>query len=503
MGGERAPKMNSHGEFHWVIKSFWGIITRREGLKNAEFFRGPSDWKRSGVFMKEMIQKLIRLSIGKKLLLGFLSYGILTLLIAIFALSSLDQLNLINYSITHRDLPLMEIGDKIVENLLAQELYAGRAIILQSSEMTALFMRRNEEFRKLILQLKSLPQPESIPVESLTALHEEYTWLFQQGFKASETSASKAKGFELQAKEKQEALIQLIKKISWAAKQDQVENNQRISEIGSRAFWLTGGLSLVGLLLGILVTLIITRNLSEPIQQLKLSTREISEGRFDHLPTVKSEDELGDLSNAFQEMAVRLKKLEEMHLDANPLTRLPGGVAIEEVLKTKLAGEAPLAFCLFDLRNFKGFNDRYGYARGNEVILATAEIIQEVVREHGGEGDFIGHIGGDDIVLITDPSRHETICKAVIETFDRKIQTFYDPEDREKGFIEGATRSGQVVSFPIMTLSIAVVTNRQRQLISHIQVGEIAAEMKNFAKTFSKSTYVVDQRQDNSPEGTA
>lgn len=453
--------------------------------------------------MKETILKFIRLSIGKKLLLGFLSYGIITLLIALFALSSLDQLNMINSSIIQRDIPLMEICDKMVENLLAQELYAGRSIILQSAEVTSLFWKRNEEFKRLILQLKTLPQPESVPIESLTALHEEYSWFLKEGFKASESSATKAKEFERQAKEKQEALIQVVRKISWAAKQDQMEKNQKIAEIGNRAFRVTAGLSVVGILLGILVTLIITRNISGPIHQLKLSTREISEGRFDDLPMVQSGDELEDLSKAFKEMAGRLKKLEEMYLDANPLTRLPGGVAIEEVLKVKLAEEAPLAFCLFDLRHFKGFNDRYGYARGNEVILATAEIIREAVREHGGEGDFVGHIGGDDFVLITGPGRYESICKAVIEAFDRKIQAFYDLEDRQRGFIRGTTRTGQVVSFPIMILSIAVVTNQQRMLKSHIQVGEIAAEMKNYAKTFSKSTYVVDRRRDRPPEGTA
>lgn len=453
--------------------------------------------------MKGTILKLIRLSIGKKLLLGFLSYAVITLLIALFALSSLDQLNMINYSIIQRDIPLMEICDKMVENLLAQELYAGRSIILRSAEVTSLFWKRNEEFTRLIFQLKTLPQPESVPIDSLTALHEEYSWFLKEGFKALESSAPKAKGFEHQAKEKQEALIQLVRKISWAAKHDQMEKNQKIAEIGNRAFRVTAGLSVVGILLGILVTLIITRNISGPIHQLKLSTREISEGRFDDLPMVQSGDELEDLSKAFKEMAGRLKKLEEMYLDANPLTRLPGGVAIEEVLKVKLAEEAPLAFCLFDLRHFKGFNDRYGYARGNEVILATAEIIREAVREHEGEGDFIGHIGGDDFVLITGPGRHEIICNAVIEAFDRKIQAFYDLEDRQRGFIQGTTRTGQVVSFPIMTLSIAVVTNQQRKLKSHIQVGEIAAEMKNFAKTFSKSTYVVDRRRDRPPEGTA
>ncbi|NWF53502.1 MAG: diguanylate cyclase [Syntrophaceae bacterium] len=450
--------------------------------------------------MKETIQKLMRLSIGKKLLLGFLSYGVITFLIALFALSSLDQVNKINHNITQRDIPLMEICEKMAENLLAQELYTGRSIILQSPEVTSLFWKRNEEFKNLILQLKNLPQPERLPVESLTALHEEYSWFLQEGFKASPSSIPKAKQLEVQAKEKQEALLQLVKKISWSAKRDQMEKNQKIAEIGHWAFRVTAGLSVVGILLGILVTMIITRNISGPIHQLKLSTREISEGRFDDLPTVQSGDELGDLSKAFKEMAGRLKKLEEMYLDANPLTRLPGGVAIEEVLKARLAEDAPLAFCLFDLRHFKGFNDRYGYARGNEVILATAEIIREAVREHGGEGDFIGHIGGDDFVLITRPGRHERIGKAVIEAFDRKIQTFYDPEDRQKGYIQGTTRKGQVVSFPIMTLSIAVVTNQQRKLKSHIQVGEIAAEMKNFAKTFSQSVCVVDKRRDNAPQ---
>jgi diguanylate cyclase (GGDEF)-like protein len=249
------------------------------------------------------------------------------------------------------------------------------------------------------------------------------------------------------------------------------------------------------------MALIMTRNIAGPISQLKLSTQEISEGNFDHLPQVQSRDELGDLAKSFQEMAIRLKQLEEMYLDANPLTRLPGGVAIEQVLKTKLAEKAPLAFCLADLRNFKAFNDRYGYARGNEVILATTEMIRQAVKDHGKEGDFIGHIGGDDFVLVTSPAEYEKICSAIVETFDRQILKFYDPEDQQRGHIQGKTRRGEPVSFPIMTIAIAVVTNQQRELKSHIQIGEIAAEMKNFAKKFSKSIFVVDKRRDRPPEG--
>ena len=192
---------------------------------------------------------------------------------------------------------------------------------------------------------------------------------------------------------KHEQILQLARKISAAAREEQVEKRRRISEIGSRAFRVTAWLSALGILLGVL-TLVTARNIAGSITQLKLSTREISEGKFDDLPRVRSSDELGDLSQSFQEMALRLKQLEATYLDANPLTRLPGGVAIEQKLKTLLAEEAPLAFCLADLRNFKAFNDRYGYARGNEVILGTAEIIRSAVKEHGREGDFIGHVGG-------------------------------------------------------------------------------------------------------------
>ncbi len=444
---------------------------------------------------------MIRLSIGKKLLLGFLSYGVLTVLIALFTLSSLEQLTDINAGITQRDIPLTEIADRMVETLLAQEFYASRAKILKSADVLPLFWKRSEEFKQRIEQMGALPQREGIPLEELTALHEEYTRLSKKVLRNQGKSSSPTEKDDQQMKRKHEEILQLVKKISLTARQDQIKKTRMISEVGNRAFRVTAGLCTAGILLGVLLALIMTRNIAGPISQLKLSTKEISEGKFDHLPEVRSGDELGDLSKSFQEMAIRLKQLEEMYLDANPLTRLPGGVAIEQVLKTKLAEEAPLAFCLADLRNFKAFNDRYGYARGNEVILATTEILRQAVKDHGKEGDFIGHIGGDDFVLVTSPPEYERICRVIVETFDRQILKFYDPEDQKRGYIQGKTRRGEPVSFPIMTIAIAVVTNQHRELKSHIQIGEIAAEMKNFAKKFSQSIYVVDKRQDRPPEG--
>jgi diguanylate cyclase (GGDEF)-like protein len=195
-------------------------------------------------------------------------------------------------------------------------------------------------------------------------------------------------------------------------------------------------------------------------------------------------------------MAQRLKNLEKLHLDANPLTRLPGNTAIDNVLNQKLKGKIPLAFCQLDLSHFKAFNDRYGYARGNEVLRALARIITEAIQVHGKEDSFVGHIGGDDFVLITSPERYQKLCVAIIDSFDKMVLDFYDPEDRKAGYIPGETRQGQKASFPIMTLAIAVVTNLECEMENHVQVGEIAAEMKRYAKSFSRSTFAVNRRMD-------
>jgi GGDEF domain-containing protein len=167
----------------------------------------------------------------------------------------------------------------------------------------------------------------------------------------------------------------------------------------------------------------------------------------------------------------------------------------------RIAAKASIAFCLMDIDNFKAFNDHYGYARGNDVIQATASMISEAVAKYGTEEDFIGHIGGDDYVLITTPDLYPRICQAVIDTFDKTIPGFYDEEDRQRGHIVGENRQGQEVKFPLASLSIAVATNVKRKFKNHFEYGEVAAEMKEHAKTISGSTFMVDQRRDDKSKG--
>ncbi|MEE9524076.1 MAG: HAMP domain-containing protein [Thermodesulfovibrionales bacterium] len=449
--------------------------------------------------MKGIKSTYLRLNIARKLLLGYLSLAVLIIVISVFALSSLERINKINRSVLKTYVPLIDVTDKMIDSLLAQELYAHRYAILRSPDMLGLFWQRSEEFNEIVKGISTLPDTKDVPVEALSSLHEEYNSTFSEAIKSlKKKSTVFSNEHEAAIKKKQKEMIGMINKISEDARDHQKRSAQLTSSIGSTAFRVTAILCVVGIVLGIAAATAITRNISGSINQLKLATEKISEGRFDDTPEVNNEDELGELSNSFKKMAGRLKRLEEMYLDASPLTRLPGGVAIENVLKKRIERGAPLAFCLVDMDNFKAYSDYYGYARGSSLIVEVSRIVEHGVRENGSEDDFIGHIGGDDFVIITTPQRFPAICGYIIEEFDRKVPEFYAEVDRERGYIVSKSRQGEVMKFPITSLSIAVVTNQNHNQLNHILVGEIAAELKEHAKSIPGSLYVVDQRREES-----
>jgi diguanylate cyclase (GGDEF)-like protein len=160
----------------------------------------------------------------------------------------------------------------------------------------------------------------------------------------------------------------------------------------------------------------------------------------------------------------------------------------------RIEGQEAFAFCLMDIDNFKAYNDRYGYAKGNQLIKFTADTIQRVVLEYGNEDDFIGHIGGDDFVLVTSPERYAKICNKVIADFDNQISAFYNLEDNDRGYVVGENRQGEGTVFPLASISIAVVTDHENRLDNYIKVGEITAELKEYAKLQEGSVCVFDKR---------
>ena len=182
-------------------------------------------------------------------------------------------------------------------------------------------------------------------------------------------------------------------------------------------------------------------------------------------------------------------------LDANPLTRLPGNVSIQKEIESRLASKDPLAVCYGDLDRFKAFNDHYGFARGDQAITQTATMLLEAVRAHGNPKDFIGHIGGDDFVVVTTPDRVDAICQQIVEQFDRTIPSLYDEADRARGYLLHTDRKGQSQRISFLSISIAVVSNAERPLNHFGEIAAIGAELKAYAKRFDKSLYVKERRK--------
>ena len=192
----------------------------------------------------------------------------------------------------------------------------------------------------------------------------------------------------------------------------------------------------------------------------------------------------------------------EMHLrrylresDMSPITELPGNKAIEKELASRLQTGEKFALCYVDIDDFKAYNDYYGFLKGSEVIRATGQILRQAVQAHGSNLDFLGHVGGDDFIIITAPERAEAISKEIIRLFDESIVSHYQPEDAEKGYIVSVDRRGYVMKFPVMSISISIVHNQYRQLTDLAQIGRIAAELKKYAKNLEGSVYVFDRRK--------
>lgn len=182
-------------------------------------------------------------------------------------------------------------------------------------------------------------------------------------------------------------------------------------------------------------------------------------------------------------------------LDASPLTKLPGNTSIIHKIQDMMDRKQDFALAYADLDNFKSYNDKYGFSRGDEILMMTARIIVNTIRAFAGMESFVGHIGGDDFVFMVPPEHAENVCQILIRNFDGIVPNFYDQEDREQGFIRSTDRQGNVLNFPMMSVSIAVVFNIDGELTHYGQASEIAMNLKKIAKKNPGSNYVLDRRK--------
>ncbi len=251
------------------------------------------------------------------------------------------------------------------------------------------------------------------------------------------------------------------------------------------------GVILVNIFLGVALA----RLIIGPIKVFNLAAKKIAAGQLDLRVDISTGDELEELAQTFNIMSQELVKMKERAENANPLTKLPGNVVIREEVEKRIKAGKRFTVIYSDLDNFKSFNDKYGIARGDEVIKLTAEIMRQALKEKGRGQDFLGHEGGDDFILLTTPEEAHAIADFIIKEFDRRVRSLYSQEDLEKGGIVSTARDGSIKFFPIMTISLMGVSNVVRELRSYAEATNIAVELKKKAKQEPISCFVLDRRK--------
>lgn len=428
----------------------------------------------------------VRFTLLQKLIYGYSVLALLILAALFFSAGGLYSLNSTAQDIANKHLPSLNSLTGLRNSLIAQESYSGKYVIFRSSEFRTLFQRSEADFLNKLAVLEKSARTEEFAV--LKRHYDEYRAAAARLFAGGDGGTTELRGLAVK-------IYNDLDKFNTVLQQDLQDKLATANHQEHFSIALTMGFSLAGLLLAMIIAVTFTYRTFSAVKKLRQATQRIAEGDFGYELKIPRGDEIGALAEDFSRMAVRLKELEQMSLDASPLTRLPGNIAIERVIDRRLQEKARFALCYADLDNFKAFTDNYGYVKGSELIRLTGEMIYEAAKAHGGADAFVGHIGGDDFVMILSADTVVPVCEAAIRAFDAEVLRHYTAEDLAKGGIEGPDRYGVQRFFPVMTISIAVIINEAGEFSNSVELAKTAAEIKDYAKEKPGSNYLISHRR--------
>ena len=434
-------------------------------------------------------------TVTKKVVIGYLVIVFFSLLAIGFALFRLHQQTGQAQRLVNVDFHAFELVRDLQQNLLAQENIEKQLLILKDPALRELRLNRNDALAGFAHALGSSPLQ-----ESFAPLYDQL-----QEYRRFDEELSEAllwRDWEEAVRISDESTVpirsQLLKSLAEARQQQQLRINTGLADLSSassEAYRLTLLIALAGICLSAPVSITVVMSIHRSVRALKKATQEISVGSFEHRPELSGDDEFAQLATDFSQMGRKLRELEQLRLDANPLTRLPGNLAIDRELDQRISLRTPFAHLYIDLDNFKAYSDRYGYKAGSDVLARVGEMIERVVRQNGSAGDLIGHIGGDDYVVVTEPEFGEDLAQKVIAEFEQMVPSLYNEDDRASGSFVGKDRFGVERKFPLMTISIAVIMSSHYDFPSRLAISEDCARVKKFLKEQEGSNYMVDRRK--------
>lgn len=215
---------------------------------------------------------------------------------------------------------------------------------------------------------------------------------------------------------------------------------------------------------------------------------------YDDICVTRSGKYIGTVSisailNAVTENSMMLAK------GANPLTGLPGNEFIQRQVAKMLSQSIHFDVCYIDLDNFKPYNDRHGFEMGDRVIKAVGNLLVASLKKWEVNSiGFAGHIGGDDFILITRPRNSVPACQSIIDQFAGMLNRFHTPEECRRGFYQSCDRQGTTLEFPLLSLSIGIVSTEIHHISSFAEVSSMSSDLKKRAKEISGSSIVRDRR---------
>jgi PleD family two-component response regulator len=180
----------------------------------------------------------------------------------------------------------------------------------------------------------------------------------------------------------------------------------------------------------------------------------------------------------------------------SPLTGLAGNTRIQGEIATRFASGEPFAVCYCDLDGFKAFNDVYGFLRGDGVICLLADVLRRAATAAGEPPVFVGHVGGDDFIAVCAPGQVQGLCAAVMADLDAGVPALHDPPDVERGYLVTTDRRGNLVTTPLVSVSIGVALSDRRPFSDPREAVAVATEMKGVAKKTPGSAAAIDRRRD-------
>ncbi|MBN1613285.1 MAG: HAMP domain-containing protein, partial [Deltaproteobacteria bacterium] len=313
----------------------------------------------------------MKMTISRKLLLGYLAMALLTVLASVYAIISLRSLNNLTYAIINQDSLILNTSKGMIDALLAQESAEKKYLILRDPSIAELFWTRSREFTGNLNTLR-VGQPPHVAaiLKRISIDHDRYDDLFRSEVSLVETGNLEEAMIlsDHDSRNIIDGIAEALHSLERKAEKSMTARMNQIKAQGTEASRITMLLSIVSLLSGFILAILITYDISRPLRKLEQATGLVAEGIFDRDLDIRRHDEIGKLADSFTIMTDRLKVLEAKNLDASPLTGLPGNLVIEEEIERRLKAGKPFSLCHLDLDNFKPFADRYGYAWGSEVI---------------------------------------------------------------------------------------------------------------------------------------